>query len=100
LIGETRSAYFQIPLIVCTAYDRSPFEEVLKKSSNAQSIFDALKEMQVSFVVYDSLQFQRLSEKYGLWKISAEQQQILQEFVKQYTIPKLRVNGIYLLQLK
>jgi hypothetical protein len=100
LIGETRSAYFQVPVIASTAYDQHPFEEILKKSGNAQSFYLALKGQGITYVVYDSMQFQRLSKKYGLWKISHDEQQILQEFEKQFIISKLRVNGIYLLQLK
>jgi|GEM_PF-4154040 len=100
LVGETRSAYFRVPLVVPTAYDRNTFIELLKVHADAGSFYQTLKELKVTHIVYNRPQFQRLSEKYGLWKISAEQQQVLQQFVRQYTVPKLRANGIYLLELK
>jgi hypothetical protein len=100
LFGDTRTAYYEVPLVAGSAYDRSPFLELLRNSRTPEIFAGSLKKKGISFVVIHRAEFNRLAKKNGIWKISTEEAALLQTFLKNFTNVKYRKGMIYYLELK
>ena len=100
LLGDTRIAFFRVPVISCTAYDQNPLLLWIEKSADAKALYDRFKRHQVGYVVYNRAEMNRLVKKYNLWRPPKRDQIVLDQFLKQYTVPKVRSGEIYLLQVK
>ncbi len=100
LIGETRSAYFRVPAIAGSAYNRSPFLEQLRRSGNSAELAALLKQDGITVVVYNPGEFRRLATKFELWKTTPAEDALITDFLRTQTLPQYRSGSVYMLKLK
>ena len=100
LIGETRIAYFQVPVIANTAYDRNTFLEIADSSQNEDALYQKLKGAGISHIVYNPSEFERLSKEYKLWVPSNQNAKVLRAFFQKHVVLRKRNGNVFLFELK
>ncbi len=85
LLGETRTAYFRIPLIFSSPYNSDPVLTDLKKITSAEQIDSYCRQKGIRFVLFNPRQFARRYGPQGIVKLSGEEIGILQDFLSRHT---------------
>ena len=100
MLGETRIAYLTKPVVANTAYNQNPFLRMLKSSSSPDDLSSQLRHEEVKFVIVDRNEYLRLAKKYKIWEITPQEENILQDFLKNDTSFLLKSGDDYLFRIR
>ncbi len=85
MLGETRTAYFHIPLIVSSQYNRDPVLTDLEKITSPERIDSYCRQKGIRFILFNQRQFVRRYGPQGIVKLSEEESAVVQEFLDRHT---------------
>ena len=85
MLGETRTAYFRVPLTVSSTYNRDTVLTDLQKVNSPDQINSYCKQKGIRFIVFSPRQFVRRYGPDGFAKFSEVEIGIVQDFLDHYT---------------
>jgi hypothetical protein len=100
MVGETRTAYFRVPLIPFSYTDPDPLLRWAMESRNSQELYSKLKNENAGHIVYNQKELSRLAKQYGIWLASPEENEKVKELLQMYGRIVFSKNGVVVIQIK
>jgi hypothetical protein len=83
VVGDARGQYYPRPFLANSAFDVPFFEEAAREEKNPQGILNRLKRSGIDSVVMNLPEGMRLSQQYGLYRLTPEEWDKLDVFFMQ-----------------
>jgi hypothetical protein len=121
MLGETRIAYLQVPIMATTAFDKHPFFIWLSKASSPQDLQNQFANSNIKYMMVNWHEYARFAEKCGilpidpvpprfrgvfkkgkartgvpLARLTKREMEVLSGFSKNCLVPKWRMGDQYL----
>lgn len=100
MVGETRNAYIHTKLVPFSYTDPDPLLKWSWSARTAEELYAKLKKESVGYLLYNPAEMKRLSNQYGIWKASAEDNRKIRDMLQKYGKVVFSQNGITLIQIR
>ena len=84
LLGETRTAYFSVPLIAPSYADQHPLLQWAKISNDSEHLYRLIQQENIRWFFYNPSEMQRLAQKYRIWQATQLENEKIIELLRNH----------------